>query len=38
MSEATLAALMAFQSRRGLPQTGALDDGTVDALKEAYGC
>ncbi|APR88434.1 hypothetical protein A7982_13783 [Minicystis rosea] len=38
MSEATLAALRAFQGGRGLPQTGALDEGTVSALEEAYGC
>ena len=38
MSAATLTALRAFQSSRGLPQTGALDEGTVAALEEAYGC
>jgi hypothetical protein len=36
-SEATLAALRAFQSGRALPQTGALDPATIAALEEAHG-
>jgi hypothetical protein len=38
LDEATLAALRSFQKEQGLEASGRVDDGTLDALKTAYGC
>jgi hypothetical protein len=36
--EATRTAVTTFQQSKGLPADGALDDATLKALEEAYGC
>jgi hypothetical protein len=38
VDDATVEALRAFQTAKGLTQNGAMDPPTLDALGEAYGC
>lgn len=38
LDEATLGALRAFQAAKGLGQTGAMDEPTLKAIKNDYGC
>lgn len=38
IDDATTRALRAFQQAKGLEQTGAMDEPTLAALKDAYGC
>lgn len=38
LDDATTSALRAFQEAKGLGQTGAMDQPTLDALEGAYGC
>lgn len=38
LDDATTDALRAFQSAKGLAPTGAMDEPTLGAIKDAYGC
>jgi peptidoglycan hydrolase-like protein with peptidoglycan-binding domain len=38
LDDATVEALKAFQKAKELPQNGAMDPPTLDALQDAYGC